>query len=932
MKMKQKFFSATNLGRSSRCCMVLRFAAAAVLACDCAVSAAADEVTLMADGGIDVKNEGGVAELRAYATRSQWWAAYAMADKKVPERYRVDPARFVTSRRHVYVNGTARQDGTARAVWEFEHQGQGDKRLEFGLECMIPHSRCRGFRWKMDGNSGGRNNMPRKAMAGSLAVSDKDDTIFDVKFDRPVEVQIYERGAEAIVVRIGRALADAKEPGKFSMGMEFLSKKGVKFSAVPGTRITAKPGVWERFEPSLEIEPGSALDFSALRNTDGPCGKHGRVIVNKRGEFAFADKPDERVVFNGVNLCFSALFTERDKTDILLDRLVRLGYNSVRIHHYEPDMVTPWRATGFNWNPENVDRLHYFVAACSKRGLYLTTDLYVFRAVAWRQIGRDKDGECPNSLYKLYVPGDEAALEDFKKFTLEAFGAVSKYTGKRLCDDPAWATLCLINEPDVPSQEVWKLPDWIAKWEKFLKEKHPAKTHLKLGDMRNPESLRLGRQFHAHVEVEFAERMRKFLAEKLDWRLPISDMNINGCDRSPEMHGARQKALDYVDMHYYADHPVGVGLDPFGLPNTSKGITPALRGAEEFALIGSSRIFGRPFVASEWNWCAPSPHRAAGSLLFAAFAAAQRWDGLWRFSYDNRAEGMFTPKPARFFYLSADPLMLTAERFTHFFFTLGDIAPMERRVAIEANPEDLMDWGPDARKSRTASFKQLPTAAYAGRIGLKARGAAEPGDVVIPFEKGGDAAYCREALKAAGMEWFDNLDSKRISNSYLVTDPETEAIAIDAPRAAGIYSAQPGLKLKASKAGLEVSDATVPTTVAIASLDRKELRKSSRMLLTHLTDLKNTNQAFTDPALRTMNELGTLPYLVRVGTVRVRLAVESGCNYKCMALGASGKRLGEIPVKTLKTESGAQIELELSNSAAKWGTAVLAYELVKADD
>ena len=54
---------------------------------------------------------------------------------------------------------------------------------------------------------------------------------------------------------------------------------------------------WKAVDMSdLEVEAGSALDLSNLM-TSAPAGKSGRVIVNKNGHFAFADKPDERVKF-----------------------------------------------------------------------------------------------------------------------------------------------------------------------------------------------------------------------------------------------------------------------------------------------------------------------------------------------------------------------------------------------------------------------------------------------------------------------------------------------------------------------------------------------------------------------------------------------------------------------------------------------------------
>src|SRR5262249_41253286 len=60
---------------------------------------------------------------------------------------------------------------------------------------------------------------------------------------------------------------------------------------------------WIPLDLKLDIEPGSALDLSAL--SDAPAGKHGRVVARPDGHFGFEQGKDP-VRFYGVNLCFSA--------------------------------------------------------------------------------------------------------------------------------------------------------------------------------------------------------------------------------------------------------------------------------------------------------------------------------------------------------------------------------------------------------------------------------------------------------------------------------------------------------------------------------------------------------------------------------------------------------------------------------------------------
>src|SRR5207245_2265500 len=106
----------------------------------------------------------------------------------------------------------------------------------------------------------------------------------------------------------------------------------------PPTVITAG-AEWIPLKPELEIEPGSALDFSGMGFTDAPAGKHGRVIARADGQFAFTDSPEKERRFYGVNFCFSALDLSHEQADQIAERLVRLGYNALRIHHYEGELT-----------------------------------------------------------------------------------------------------------------------------------------------------------------------------------------------------------------------------------------------------------------------------------------------------------------------------------------------------------------------------------------------------------------------------------------------------------------------------------------------------------------------------------------------------------------------------------------------------------------
>ena len=122
---------------------------------------------------------------------------------------------------------------------------------------------------------------------------------------------------------------------------------------------------WIPLQLQLDIEAGSALDFSQLALQDAPAGKHGWLQASPDGTFSFADQPGKPQRFYGVNFCFSAQYISHEQSDRLAERLARLGYNAVRLHHYEGEL-TEGQRDRTQLNPEKLDQLDYLFAALVK--------------------------------------------------------------------------------------------------------------------------------------------------------------------------------------------------------------------------------------------------------------------------------------------------------------------------------------------------------------------------------------------------------------------------------------------------------------------------------------------------------------------------------------------------------------------------------------
>ena len=156
-----------------------------------------------------------------------------------------------------------------------------------------------------------------------------------------------------------------------------LASGPVPFRGEDRTVVIRENREWIPLDSPRTVQPGSPLDFSGM--LDAPAGKYGRITVAPDGHFSFEKAPEKRIRFVGVNLCNKAQFLSHADSDALAERLARLGYNAIRLHHHDNWLVKKDAPDSLTLDMEMLDRLEYLFAACRKRGIYVTTDVFVSR-------------------------------------------------------------------------------------------------------------------------------------------------------------------------------------------------------------------------------------------------------------------------------------------------------------------------------------------------------------------------------------------------------------------------------------------------------------------------------------------------------------------------------------------------------------------------
>ncbi|MHC4606328.1 MAG: hypothetical protein ACYTAF_05290, partial [Planctomycetota bacterium] len=445
---------------------------------------------------------------------------------------------------------------------------------------------------------------------------------------------------------------------------------------VPRGRIRpgGKSGVRERGWWALEPEPdafGEAmLDLRRLNEKEagasGFVGRKGRAFVLGDGT---------PVKFWSVNCGPGVIELGRDSLDYLAARLAKVGVNMVRYHGpiFDRAAKDPVKV-----DTKRLDRLHYFVAALKKQGIYTTLSFYF---PLWFDVkphygipGYDGiENKKPFAL--LYF--DPRMQEIYRSWAKGLLKTKNPYTGKPLGKEPAVAIVEIINEDSyffwtfrpgetIPSVQMAKLEkafgDWLKKRHGSIdkavaawggakrKEDNPGKGRMALlpawnmtekGHGQGAQKNRMSDQlrFLTQHQRKFYEDIARYFRSKLGCRSLISCSNWHVADARllDGLERYTYTACDVIDKHGYfggrhkgdgASYSVRVGhtfqdragvLEPQSLP------------------IALNQVDGRPHTISEIGWPNPNRFKAEFPFLCASYGSLQGMDGFYFFAVSGPA-------------------------------------------------------------------------------------------------------------------------------------------------------------------------------------------------------------------------------------------------------------------------------------------------------
>lgn len=786
---------------------------------------------------------------------------------------------------------TLRSAADGRAAAEFLVTSTADQKTEgVFLELEMPDERFAGAKWTTAAGANGvlaekKNGIAYvwKGEADWIEFAPKGGEKFRLQFPKRTTVYLQDnrQWTPTFVLRIFSGENDRT----FAKGQQrtfscAISTAGGVTVAIDQPVVLKAGDDWIPLVHYKDIVPGSALDFSTQGLQDAPAGKFG-WLKNENGHFAFERRPGVRQRFYGGNICGPALFIDHKFADQIATRLVRLGYNAVRIHHFDTaDGVIKGAADGLAFNAAQMDRLDYFLAKLFERGIYVTLDLYTLRPVTWRAISIDRDGVVDKQIYKNLVLLHEPAYQNWLAFARNLMTHVNPYTGRAYKDEPGIPLVSLINEGPLAFWDWWGFRSESvvkAEWEKWLAARRARDADFAKGlddvsrlEVWDPFAI----AFMSDLERRFLKRQQTDLKEGLGVKALLTNQNCG--PQYPTRIPVREEAYDYVDEHSYVDHPshpYGGESKPIKIANRNPVLQDGLPGSGKAFV----RVAGKPFTVSEWNYCAPGRYRGAGGILTGALAALQDWSAIWNFCYSSGVESMWDKWGVPIIFETAmDPLALASERALITLFLRGDLEPLADGVAVRVTKNDCFP----AKGGVLSAAPKWMDVAWQTRIGMFAHDA--PG-----FPKTVDLKDCRESAAPP---------VATVPNPSVAFDRVHGTFRVATMKTAGGFATRGAVR--AGAIAFDVGD--VPATVWATSLDGHPITESRRILVSHLTDVQADGATYADRERTLVFGFGWNPVIVRNGRAKIGLALDDALGYEVWALATDGRRVEKVPCEVRK--------------------------------
>ncbi len=576
-----------------------------------------------------------------------------------------------------------------------------------------------------------------------------------------------------------------------------------------------------RWHKNVLLPGASPVD---LRYLNHPPGTHGFVRADGN-RLVFEDGTPAK--FWGINVMAYALFSSNEQIQLHAQRLAKLGFNLVRLHHHDttawvsPTVIDKDTDSSRKLSPKGIDKVDYWIKCLSDNGIYVWLDLHSYRqfkegdrvtehgeiaTFSELNASKGKPGEAKG--FCQYDPALQKLMAEFQENYLSH---VNPYTKRAYKEDPAIVGLLITNENDLTQHYGMRaVPNSGNSVLNRLFEEQVStfaqRTGLEPSKIRQPWAPGPAKLFLNDQEHRFYSVLLQSL-RKLDVKAPVAVGNMWG--DNPFSSLPALTTGDLIDVHRY-DGAGNLRADPRYESNMA-------------SWIGCDQVAGKPLTVSEWNFVASQQlavDRFNGPLFVASIAALQGWDGLMMYGYSQMPLKGGAHRAGVWNTIN-DPAMLALMPNAALAYRQGHVSPAKKTYCLTLTPQQLFNSGlnPDTcPAARTLMEQSRFTIAIPETRELDWLHAAEAEPDSVRIDDPQQSFLSDEA------------ESVRSDTGELERNWTTGSQTINTPMTQAAQGGIGGRKIELADVSFEVE--TPNAAVAVTALDGKPIRESSKILVT----------------------------------------------------------------------------------------------------
>jgi hypothetical protein len=667
---------------------------------------------------------------------------------------------------------------------------------------------------------------------------------------------------------------------------------------------------------------------------EAPAGKDGFIRI-KDGHLV---KPNgERFRIWGLNFTGAACFPSREDAPIVAEHLSRFGINCVRFHFLDSNWSSSLFVKGRDdtraLDPQQLDRLDYFISELKKRGIYTNINLNVGRN--YRKGDGVKDYEYLG-LAKVVNYFDEHIQFLHKEYAKQLLTHYNPYTKSEYRYDPAIVIVEIVNENSIV--EAWfsdrllgknkkknpgtwtDMTPWYAdqltkKYNDWLKERL---TSTELDSLRKTAGVkendpipRLTKQqfdtapkkrfhleatFYMELESRYFTQMYQYLGKELR----VKSLIVGTSDHNHWKTGypllASTSQMDVVDGHVYWQHP-RYFTDPktqrrtFSIPNTPMVNEPF---NSTVVQLSRSAVAGKPYTVSETNHPFPNEYACEGIGILAAYSAFHDWDGTFFYTFEHKKPEGWQKKMPGHFDIRPDPVKMTNLAACAPLFLRNDIRPALKTIPRSYSIEQI-------REGIRYSSSEHPYFTPGFSLSIPLRHATRINDFTHHTEEYPEADSESPIVSDTGeLKWY--YDQK--GEGY---------VTIESDKSQALIGFIKDKKITLKNLSAEVENKFC--SIILTSLDGKPISGSERLLLA--TTARSANSGMVWNGQRTsLCDWGSAPSVIEPVRGKVFLKnIEPASIVQMMPLDGVGKKLADAFGSYSKKGSYA---LHIGEPATTW--------------